>query len=517
MAINAGRVKSLFEAAGIDLEAHAKANGDASVEAMLERIASSGRSEESLIQSIAANYGEEAVQTLVKSMFDTRGIDVGEEGDARYERIAQEIISGGRTVDNLRGSLDRQTPNAVKKGAPSAEKTGTSGVGGNDLKILQGKKMKWYFDQSSGKWYVGYGLPNSDREMIFEADPDQLDALFGKDMRPANYEKKTLDTLTSTGRRTFAGNISEMEGTGSFEGEYQRVLSIALDSGMLPEWARQDKEVEELLFIAQAEKKSSDWLIQQISQTQGFKHRFGGSVDAMKKASNLTTVDAISGVLELEGNLKDLEKQYGRDGSRINPQLMTSLINKGVSMIEIEKSYQVFKRMEDNKESLNAFNEVLVARGGQPLTTGDMFKFLSGEAPQELYDVYEASSFRELAQKAGLGNLFSAADAIDAALESAGVLESDRIEKGFQDAAQLLLRLRHEVNVGEYGLDEQEILDVALGRMPQGRSRAEILDAVDKATSSAREYLQRQQAAPYRNYQGGRVKMGSLANARTSG
>jgi hypothetical protein len=76
--------------------------------------------------------------------------------------------------------------------------------------------MKWFFDASSGKWYVEYGLPNSNRNVFFEADPDQMDALFGKGMRPDQYTKTTLKNLGARDGSTFAGNISEVEGKGTF-------------------------------------------------------------------------------------------------------------------------------------------------------------------------------------------------------------------------------------------------------------------------------------------------------------
>lgn len=415
-------------------------------------------------------------------------------------------------------------PNATSKGTPSQENAARTGVGGGGddpetkLYILKGKEMKWYFDTKSGKWYVGYGLPNTDREIIFEADPDQMDALFGNGMRPTTYTKTNLKTLTSTGRRTFSGNISEMEGKGTFEAEYQRIIALAVDNGRLPDWAANDKEVEELLFIAQAENKSDEWLITQITGTKGFKSRFGGSVDALKKTANLSTIDAISGVLELEANLKALEKSYGRSGDRITAATMTNLINKGVSMSEIQKSYEVFKRMEDNKESLDAFNQVLVANGQKPLGVNDMYKFLSGQAPKDIYDLYEASSMREAAVKYGLGDLFSASDSIKAALETYGVTDMVDIERGLQDAASLLLRLRHEVSVNEYGLDAEDLVDISMGLMPRsGKKREDILEGINKATSSAQAYLQNRSASPYRQYQGGRVQQASLAGARTSG
>lgn len=441
--------------------------------------------------------------------------------DANPNAASMEFSFTDTTVDPVGGGTGA---NAVGAGAPAEEGAARTGVGGagsdpdTRLYILSGKKMKWYFDPQSGKWYVGYGLPNSDREMIFEADPDQLDALFGDGMRPINYTRTSLSTLTSTGRRTFSGNISEMEGKGTFEAEYQRIIALAVDSGRLPDWAANDQEVEELLFIAQAENKSDEWLITQITNTAGFRSRFGGSVEALKSAANLSTIDAISGVLELEANLIALEKSYGRSGDRITAAMMTDLINKGVSMSEIQKSYEVFKRMEDSREALDAFNQVLVANGQQPLGVDDMYNFLSGQAPQDIYDLYEASSIREAAVKYGLGDLFSASDAIQAALETYGVLDMVDIERGLQDAASLLLRLRHEVSVNEYGLDAEDLIDISMGLMPRsGKKREDILEGINKATSSAQAYLQNRAVSPYRQYQGGRVQQASLAGARTSG
>jgi hypothetical protein len=434
--------------------------------------------------------------------------------------------ASGRLKDVGGAAGGAATAGSVAAGAPGEEQQARAGVGGgtgtsadkNQLTILTGNKMKWYFDNTSGKWYVGYGLPNSDREMLFEAEPDQLDALFGQNVRPTGYTTTSLGTLTSTGRRTFAGNVAEMEGKGSFESEYSRVVAIALDSGRLPSWAQNNGEIEELLFISQAENKSNEWLVQQISTTQAFRDRFGNAVSALQKSANLSIEEAIGGFLEMEANLKRLEKQYGRDGSMVNAQTMEQIINKGYSMTEINQSYQIFARMRDNQDALTAFNEVLVAQGHQPMDSQGMYNFLAGRAPQDIYDIYEASSFREQAQRAGLGHLMSGAQAIDAALETLGVVDPDKIEAGFQNAAQLILRLRGDIDAGTYGLNQEDLLDMALGLAPRsGMDRAKLIEGVDAATKAANAYINTRRSAPYRNYQGGKPSAGSLAGSRVSG
>ncbi|NIP34151.1 MAG: hypothetical protein GWN18_04395, partial [Thermoplasmata archaeon] len=131
------------------------------------------------------------------------GVDVIMEVLGVDEKTANDLILGGNDggINFSDLDIDPETgqvvpdPTATEEGARPEEDQAEEGVGGEGpdeetaLTILTSEEMEWFFDPSSGKWYVSYGLPGSDRALVFEADPDQMDSLFGEDMRPTNYSE----------------------------------------------------------------------------------------------------------------------------------------------------------------------------------------------------------------------------------------------------------------------------------------------------------------------------------------
>lgn len=383
------------------------------------------------------------------------------------------------------------------------------------LTILYGRNMQWYLDPRTNKWYVSYGLPNSDRQVFFEAEPDQMQALFGPGGRPPQgYQTATLQDLQARTNFTFSGNVSEIEGRGSFDEAVNRAQTLALDSGVLPEWARNDPAAMDIVYIAQAEGKSNDWVIEQISKLPSFKARFPGIENF--KNQGLTTSEAVTAFIEYESTLKQLEKQFGRDGSRITPAIVGALAGKGYQPEVIQDTYKTFKRMEDYAPALQAFNEVLTANGEQPMGPMDQFNFLTGHAPQKVYDIYEASSLREAAVGAGLGDLFDASAAIDIALQTPGMTSLQQATQGMQQAAKLALRLRHEIDTSEFGLDVQDLIDVSLGTVPRsGKTEADIRDGLERAVQSAQSFIQERRATPFTGFSSsGTPQQRSLSNLR---
>lgn len=408
---------------------------------------------------------------------------------------------------------------------PEEEQTGVGGVGyleeGEDeatsLSILQSREMKWYFDRSSGKWYVEYGLPNSNRVLVFEARPDQMNALFGIGNRPRNYGIiNNLRSWLAVRGRTFAGNIAEMEGTGYFEDEMERVIALALDEGILPDWLKDTASgaVYDLIYIAQSEGKSTDWLLEQISRLPEFKRRFPHIKTLQDLGMSLT--ESIGAFLEMEQGLKTLELQYGRDPARITPKRVGGLLAKGYNMNQIVEAYAVFDRLRDFGPALTAFNEILVASGREPIQGRNAIRFLRGMAPQETYDFYEASSIREAATAAGVGQFLSAAEAIDIALQTPENFTLGEATQYLSAAAQAILRMRHEIAIDKYDVSADDLIDLSLGIQPRsGQSIGEITENVERMLQEARAYIDQYRATPgIRVDEYGRPKASGLNPAR---
>ena len=401
---------------------------------------------------------------------------------------------GGVTTDKSKG--------AVKKAEGKAGK-GVGGAGPDEdtaLTILTGKEMEWFFDKTTGKWYVAYGLPKSDMRMVFEASPEQMDALFGKGQRPVDYANRTLEQVTRGSKSIFGGDIAEMEGTGSFEAEVRRVKAVALEEGLLPDWADKTPEIMDILYVSQAESKSMEWTVEQISKTASFKERFPG-INKIKEAGNLTLIDAITGFLEFEAGVRAAVNSIGGNINKVKPEVVGGLLKKGHSLETVTNTIAKFDRMRAYRPALQAFNAVLKANGMDPVKTlQDQFDFLSGNAPSDVYDVWEASSVAEAAAAAGLSDIFTAEDAMSFAVATEGTTALQDATGMFQEAAQMLLRLRNEVDMGLYGLDQEEVIDLALGQVPRsGRSAAEITENMNRAVLSAQKTLSGK-AKPFKGF-----------------
>ena len=421
---------------------------------------------------------------------------------------------------NTKGSgISTGTSDTATQGAEQQSETGIGGGGPDEatqLTILTGEEMTWSFDASTGKWYVEYGLPGSDRSVIFEADPSQMDALFGKDRRPTTFQKKTLKQLT-VGTGTFAGNIAEMEGTGSFEAEVGRVTTLGLDGGVLPEWAAQDGAAMDILYIAQAEGKSKDWVIDQLSETAGFKARFP-SINKIKSAGNLTTVEAITGFLEFEAGLRASVKSVGSSADIVTPAVVASALDKGHSLNTLTTAVGIYDRVQKYAPALEAFNGVLAEAGMDPISSlQDMFDFVNGAAPVEVYELWEASSVSEAAANAGLGDVFTAQDALAYADRTQGSTSLEDATGLFQSAAQMLLRFRTEIDMGQHNLDQDDIIDMAIGNPPRsGQPAAELQEGMNRAILSAQKRLAGR-AKPFTAFtEGGTPQQQSLRGLRES-
>src|SRR5690606_26176440 len=198
----------------------------------------------------------------------------------------------------------------------------------------------------------------------------------------------------------------------------------------------------------------------------------------------------------------------------VTPDVIGGLLGRGWSLQDTLHAMQNFKRQQDFAPALDAFNQILAAKGMAPLSTQqELFDFMDGKAPAEYYDIYEASSVAEAATQAGLGDIFSAQDAINAAL--AGDFDRGSAMESMQKAAQLLLRLRSEVATKKYGITQDELIDISLGMAPSsGRSEVEVFEAVNRATLEAQARL-KDRVRPYQGFTPqGRVQAQSLSALR---
>ena len=410
-------------------------------------------------------------------------------------------------------------PPLGKKPDEEKKQGGIGGMGPDEdtaLTILSGKKTEWFFDPDTGMWYIAYVLPATGRRYVFEATPKQMKALFGKGKRPRDYETISFKKLMARDDVTFGGDIAEMEGEGSIEKEIERVLAMARDEGTLPDWAKNNAKAQEMLYLSVAEEKSTEWLLNQWSTLSAFKQRYAGLENFT--ALGLDLIDALSAYHQYEMGLKEIVKGAGLDPETVTPLRIKQLTTQGHSLDVVAQSVSIWKRMRAHAPALKAFNNILMSQGKQGMNGKAMYKFLKGEAPADVYDIYEAASLREAATQFGLKDLFSAQDAMRVALQTPGMATLESASEAMRNAADLLLRMRHEVDVQKFGITHEELIDMSLGVAPRtGRSEAEIQEAVNRAMQSAAAWISRSRSQPYRGFSDtGTPQARSLGSLRQS-
>lgn len=373
------------------------------------------------------------------------------------------------------------------QGGGSGGSTGYQGPGGGPgatgVSILTGRNMQWFRD-AQGNYYLAYGLPNSTRYAFFEATPQQMDARFGVGSRPSTTTIGSLSDLTKRTGYTFSGNIGEVAGTGSFESAVERSIAVAL-GGDTPEWMANAPEIWDVLYLAEAENKSDDWVLNQIKATKPFQDRFPG-ISTFEKMG-LTLGESVTAFMEFEQGLKRISQRYPTGQLAVTPQVVGDLAARGQSIEDVQFVFDVFDRMEQNQASFENFNEVLSSKGLDPLGQADQFAFLAGTAPPELYNIWEQASVLTAAEAAGIKS-FGVNEALAVARNTPGMTSEAQAFQGMTQAAKYILQYRREVDLGR--LDQDDLIDLSLGAAPRsGRSQAELAQEMSRIVREAEAFI----------------------------
>lgn len=368
--------------------------------------------------------------------------------------------------------------------AETGNPTPTPGAPG--LRIMGGKSLQWYYDPRTKKYYASYTMPGTNQQVLFEANEKQMKELFAG--RLPEFSNINFNQFVRRENIHFGGNITEVEGTGNWEQEFQRTVSLALDQRDLPDWIKNDPQAMALLFIATSENRSDDWFYEQLSNLQSFKKRYPG-LDSML-GEGVNVAEAVMAFDEYEQGLKRLHAAAGFNPSGVSHQLTGDLMKKGYSLDQIGETYSVWKRIHSNATALKAFNEILVANGQKALQGKGLYDFLRGTAPAALYEIWSASAINEAAEAMGFGSVFGGQDALKLALKTEENFTQAEAFQNFQNVAQQALRLRHELNLGQYGLDIDDLIDLSFGQKPRsGKNMAQVAEAMQRIQQEAQGFV----------------------------
>ena len=324
-----------------------------------------------------------------------------------------------------------------------------------------------------------YTLPGGNK-IYYYADRKDLDALEGIG---AGKEPPIVGTVSYSDfkqGRISGGSISDVVGTNEhYSTRVERTLMAPTGDLLLPTWANDNPEIKDLFYIAVAENWSDTKFLREMSKKNSFKERYPAFQDMLA----LTGGDhsqALINYQEYERKVRELNNRYGESADA--QALAAEAIKKGFTLDDLQATYDIFERAEQNSDAMLAFQKVINAQGldfdlTSPQGIVDFFK---GAAPTEIYDLYEASSITEQASKLELNDL-SVDEALEIARNTPGQLTNQQVSAALQSASQTLLRYREYIDLGSYGLDADQIINLSLGyREPGGMTETELATALSR-------------------------------------
>lgn len=339
-------------------------------------------------------------------------------------------------------------------------------------------KISGYPGVSGDTYAIEYTL-DSGRKIYYLASKSELDSIFGEGQTPPQVTNETWANFSSPTDRFFGGAASEVIGSNdNFATRVTRVIQSGGTNELpLPDFVQNNQDLLDIFFLAVAEGKSESWLLREMSKVQAFKDEFPG-IDTIY-AQTQDWKEAVNTWNTFSSEITKLNVRYGETVDVSD--LVSAAVTKGYNIQDIQKTYEIFDKAEQNSDFLTAFQSII---DQDPDVTFDVttpqgiVDFFEGKAPTEIYDLYEASSIQQQATRFELG--INAEGAIQLALQTPGQITQQNIAQSLQQAAIQIARFREDIDANRYGLTEQVIINSALGVKTPGISEIEIQDAFSK-------------------------------------
>lgn len=332
-------------------------------------------------------------------------------------------------------------------------------------------------------YFIEYTLPGGNK-IYYYADRSDLDALEGIGAGNEPPIAATVSYNDFKQGRISGGSIADVVGTDeNYATRVERTLMAPTGDLLLPEWANNDLEIKDLFYIAVAENWTDTKFLREMAKKNSFKERYPAFQDML----SLTGGDHEQALVNYQGyerRVRELNNRYGEETDPI--ALAAESIKKGFTLDDLSQTYDIFERAEQNAGALLAFQSVVKAEGldfdvTSPQGIVDFFK---GTAPTQIYDLYEASSITEQASKLNLDNL-SVEEALEIAKNTPGQLTNQQVSSALQSAAQSLLKFREYIDLGSYGLDADQVINLSLGyKEPGGMTEIEMASAMSRIIQS---------------------------------
>jgi len=252
------------------------------------------------------------------------------------------------------------TPDDFYGGPYSPPKDPNGGSGGDPLVELTSYAQggTWYavtgYPGLPVAYFVEYTLPGGNKIYYF-ADRKDLDTLEGIGMGKEPPIVGTVAYNDFKQGRISGGSISDVVGTQEhYSTRVERTLMAPTGDLLLPTWANDDPEIKDLFYIAVAESWSDTKFLREMSKKNSFKERYPAFQDML----SLTGGDHAQALVNYQGyerKVRDLNNRYGESADA--QALAAEAIKKGFTLDDLQATYDIFERAEQNSDAMLAFKK----------------------------------------------------------------------------------------------------------------------------------------------------------------
>ncbi len=190
-----------------------------------------------------------------------------------------------------------------------------------------------------------------------------------------------------------------------------------------------------------------------------------------------------------EGEYNNMVLNYQRLGNQIGEHIDRSqaayLIENNISTTEFRDRVSAIQKIDNNKQTMDAFVKTLKARGIIPRTAtvkdADLYRFVMRRGPDEWYKVWDEAQVRMAAAEAGyeIGHNITRQQVIGLAHQlqgsGPGGMSIEEIEKGFQDLATATRALLPQARAVGVHISRKELQQLAFGGPLRAQAQAKAL------------------------------------------
>jgi hypothetical protein len=519
-------VEALFAAYGLDPTVHFDGSVEQTRAIRLANQLNSGQiTWNQLTQTLATAPGATAgggtgtsgpvTVDTIRAIFNEAGIPIATAGETEMERLnrlVSQINSGQRTlaevttaIQTVGGNWDPSAPDWSGGFGDDFNPNAGNGViaaGGDLYAVIQGDGSLQY--HVVYEWEgLRFSYSIGDQEALASLFPD-ADRVFGGRFTVNQQQWSGLDTLA-------LGGIDERLGDPT---PIARELNEALRTfgfESMPDWLRNDRQAMQILAQGALEGFSAGRIMQDLSQTTGFRERFGAWEWAMTQSGG-DALAAMQLYTQRESSLKNALSRFRGPSANLDNAYLADLLQIGWTVEAMTPILAAEEQLRADPAVFHDINRLLAAEGlnqigpvgaiallasqnqtaeqaAETLASIDLTELLGGNSPSQVFDlINDAMTLSALEDQGFVG--LDLAFVRQLRTETGGILTKEGVDRFAQTAAINVLRFGPDIDFGRYGLDENDVISAAASRAaPSGKTSAEVNEIM------GRILRERQQAA----------------------